>query len=51
MVVLGVSVHGEQLVADAERGLSPCFDLVSFREGEAELAEPSERAWRHRASI
>jgi hypothetical protein len=30
MVVLGVRIHGEQLVPDAERRLAPRFDLVSL---------------------
>jgi hypothetical protein len=49
-MVLGVGVHGEQLVADAERRFAPRLDLVRFGEREANLPEPGERAWRHLGS-
>jgi hypothetical protein len=37
-MIAGAGVHGEQLVADPEGGLSPCLDLVGLGKSEAELA-------------
>lgn len=48
VVVVGVRVHGEQLVAHPKRRLSPRFDLVGLGKGQADLAEPSEWGrWHH----
>src|SRR4029453_8272719 len=47
VMVLGVRVHGEHLVANAERGLAPCLDLVRLGQGETQLSASSEWAGRH----
>ncbi len=38
MVVLGVGVHGEQLVSDAKRRFPPRLDFVCLGQGETHLA-------------
>jgi hypothetical protein len=43
MITVG-SIHREQLVLHAKRGLTPGLDLVRFGESEADLAEFCE--WR-----
>ena len=39
---IGVSVHREDLVLHAKRGLAPGLHLVSFGEGESQLSDPRE---------
>jgi hypothetical protein len=47
MVVVGVRIHGEDLVLHPKGRLTPRFHFMSFRKSEAELTQARERAWRH----
>jgi hypothetical protein len=42
MVIAGIGVHGEQLIAHPERGLAPGFNLVRLRQGKTQLPQAME---------
>jgi hypothetical protein len=47
VVVIGVRIHGEHLVPNAKRGLSPGLDLMCLGKGQAKLSKSDDRARCH----